>query len=316
MLARIVRLAVAAISLVTAICSPISAQQNATEEPLVQRSLQFGYEADWLAERNGTRVTLMDIEGRIQEIPQNERALFVSSPERIARILNDLLANYGLAEQAIARGLLEDPEVRAELVYRAMYVLARHERQALLAERELEDYSARAHEYYLANPDEFRNLEQLDFTHVLFRAESTLRPAAREAAEALLDAIESPEHLDDVGLEPFAVDGVEIARGTLTDTTLSQLDARFGAGLERMEPGELALLESSFGFHVVRLDARRQGGTRSFEEVRPMLEARARQRHHDQILRQRMEAFYAAPLNLAEGAVERIIESQAPASDD
>ena len=293
-----------------------AAPQSETTDDRVQRSLHLEYTDGGLAEREGARVTLFDVIGRLQDIPPADRAPVLSSPERIARILNDMLINFGMAEKAIERGLLDDPEVRAEIFYRTMYVLARREQQAVLAEEELEDYSLRAREYYLANPDEFRDLEELSFTHVLFRAQDPLKPQAQQAAADLLAALESPEALDTIDLAPFARDNINQARGTLEKLTPEQLDARFAAGIARMQPGDVALVESSFGAHVVRLDARTQGGTRSFEEVKDRLEARARQRHHDQILRNRMEAFYAAPLILAEGAVERIIESQTGGADD
>lgn len=294
--------------------STVMAQQAPPET--VEREFQLEYADEWLAERNGARITLFDIQGRLQDIPPADRAQVLSSPERIARILNDMLANYGMAEQAMARGLLDDPEVQAEIFYRTMYVLARREQQAILEQEQLDDYSDRAREYFLANPDEFRDLEELSFTHVLFRAPDPIRAMAEASAVRLLDALDDPAELDTIALEPFVSDNINPARGSFSDTTPEQLDASFAAGLSRMQPGEVALVESSFGFHVVRLDSRNQGGSRSFEEVQSMLEERARQRHRDQILRQRLEAFYAAPLNLAEGAVERIIDSQVSASDD
>jgi peptidyl-prolyl cis-trans isomerase C len=285
------------------------------EDRVVERELELRYADEWIAERHGTKLTLQDVIGRLQDVPREDRAAVVSSPERVARILNDMLINYGMAERAIERGLLEDPAVRAEIFYRTMYVLARHEQQALFEEEQLDDYSLRAREYYLANPEEFTNLEELTFTHVLFRASAEDGPVAEDLAGRLLEQLDSPADLDAVDLDPLATDGITINRSTIEEVTPDQLDRAFAAGIERMEPGDLALLESRFGVHVVRLDARIQGGQRDFEEVRQALEQRARQRHHDQILRQRLEAFYADSLNLADGAVERIIESQAPADD-
>lgn len=282
----------------------------------ISRSFELSYRDLWIAERSDVKVSLFDLQGRLQEIPGNDRLPVLSSPERIAQILNDLLFNYKLAEGAVDRGLLNDKEIQAEIFYQAMLILARHENAALFAENELDDYRSRAEEYYLANPTEFSDLEQLTFTHVLFRAPSAMKAESFVLANLLMDALSNPSSLDSIELSDFKRQGVTSSRSKIEKISPSRLDARFAAGLAKMLPGDVAVVESSFGAHVVRLDARSQGGTRSFEEVRPMLEERARQRHHDQILRQRMEAFYAAPLNLAEGAVERIIQSQAPASDD
>ena len=310
MVARTLMRAAILAGLILATCS------NHAVAETISRSFALNYEDEMLAERHGTKITLFDVEGRLQDVPREDRAGVLSSPERIARILNDLLVNYGMAEQAMQRGLLDEPEVQAEIFYRTMYVLARREQQAVLSEQQLDDYSVRAREYYLANPEEFRNLEELSFTHVLFQAPAPLRPAALGAATGLLETLDQPAGLDTVSLEGFEIEGVTSVRGSLDKVTPNQLDARFAAGLARMQPGDVAVIESSFGAHVVRLDARTEGGVRTFDEVRSMLENRARQRHHDQILRQRVEAFYAAPLNLVEGAVERIIESQMAVSDD
>ncbi|GAB4172527.1 MAG: hypothetical protein Kow0020_07590 [Wenzhouxiangellaceae bacterium] len=285
---------------------------------MVQRDLHLSYAEEWIAERNGTRITLFDVMGRLQDIPEKDRAAVLASPERIARILNDLLFSYGLAEKAIERGLLDDPEVRAELFYRAMYVLAAREREALERDAELDEsvYEQQAREYYLAHKDEFRDLEELGFVHVLFRAPQSMKAQAIAAAQQLINQLPSPEALDELDLDPYRSEGIEVRRDAIERVETGRLDPRFAAGLSRMKPGDVAIVESRFGVHVVRLDDRVRGADRSFDEVRDELVARMRAKRHQEALRDAMEAFYAAPLNLAEGAVEKIIDSQTGVDQD
>ncbi len=42
----------------------------------------------------------------------------------------------------------------------------------------------------------------------------------------------------------------------------------FEAALERMKPGEVAIVETRYGFHIVRLDHRVEGKTLPFEMAR------------------------------------------------
>jgi len=315
MVTRIVNLPLVAAAIASCMAVDVHADTPGETDSEVSRSFELAYEDEWVAERNGTKITLFDVQGRLQDIPPGDRAAVLSSPERVARIINDMLLNYGMAERGLERGLLDDPEIQAEIFYRVMYTLARREQAALLVDEQLDDYSARAREYFLANPGEFQELEELTFTHVLFRSPAELRSNALSLASSLLEALDEPSDLDSVELKQFTEDGVSVSRDTQYDITPERLERRFAAGLERMQPGDVAVVESAFGAHVVRLDAREQGGSREFEEVREQLEERARQRHHDQILRHSVEAFYASPLNLADGAVERIIQSQVNADD-
>jgi len=296
-----------------ALAAPLFAQDE------VSRQLEIDYSDEWVAERHGTRITLTDVLGRLSDIPEDRRAAFLASPERVARIINDLLFNYAMAENAIERGVLEDPEVLGEIYYRTMYMLARREQQAIIAENELDDYADQAEEYYLANLDEFDAPDRYTFTHILLRVpRSTVgdRDAARSAMEGLYAEIQAGRDIDGIDLEAWDGEGYRIGRSSVDDVLLDDLDDRVAEGLRDLEPGEHAVVESNFGFHAIRLDRRESGGTLPFEEVAGQLEQQARQRHHDQILRQRLEAFYADELKLADGAVERIIESQRDSQAD
>lgn len=315
MLANILRCIILGSLSIALSSESVFADGSEDRDPEVTRTLDLDYQDQWIAERNGTRITLFDVKGRLQEIPSEDRAAVLSSPERIAQIINDLLLNYGFAERGIERGMLDDPEVQAEIFFRIMYMLARRERAALQKENELDEYTTRAREYFLANPEEFNDLEEVTFTQIFLRSPVGQRAEALYRAGQLLESIDQPSELDAIDLVQFEGDEVSVSRDSVENVTPERLEPRFAAGLKRMQPGDVAVIESAFGVHVVRLDARKVGGAREFDEVRAQLEERARQRHRQQVLRRSTEGFYAAPLILADGAIQRIIDSQDSADD-
>ena len=154
MVTRIINRSLVMAAIAIGMSANVHAETPGETDPEVSRSFELEYQDEWVAERNGTKITLFDIQGRLQDIPPSDRAAVLSSPERVARIINDMLLNYGMAERGIERGLLDDPEIQADIFYRIMYTLARRQRAALLAEEQLDDYSTRAREYFLANPGE------------------------------------------------------------------------------------------------------------------------------------------------------------------
>ena len=53
--------------------------------------------------------------------------------------------------------------------------------------------------------------------------------------------------------------------GRLGQITRGQTVPEFEAALERMQPGDMAIAETRYGFHVVRMDRRAEGQTLPFE---------------------------------------------------
>jgi peptidyl-prolyl cis-trans isomerase C len=125
--------------------------------------------------------------------------------------------------------------------------------------------------YYDANRRRFRSPDLFEAAHILFAAapgNAEARAKARLLAEALLAELQQrPEGFSAAASQhsdcPSARHG-----GNLGQVGPGQTVAEFEQALRRMSPGKVRLVETRYGFHVVRLDRRIEGRELPFDLVR------------------------------------------------
>lgn len=144
-----------------------------------------------------------------------------------------------------------------------------------LVEREVstpDPDEAACRRFYEQNLQRFRSGDLYEAAHILIAAprnDAEARTAARATADTILAAVKSDRTAfadlaaNNSNCTTSASDG-----GYLGQITRGQTVAEFEAGLERMQPGEVAIVETRYGFHIVRLDRRAEGQTLPFEIVR------------------------------------------------
>jgi len=276
----------------------------------IARELNIAYTSEVLATRSGTAVSIQDIEGRMATVPDDRTNDVLGSPERIASLLNGVLLSQYLADAAIDRGMLGDSAVQAEIYLAAVEILARKERDAYVQERLLEDYTSQARETYLLNPESYRQPERMTFTHLLLRADKAgADPADVETrAQALLERARKGEDLSDLALEYSEDPSIQDNGGFFRDIPLAELEPTFRAGMQNLTDGDLALVESGYGYHVVKVNERNPAHVPSFDEVADQLREEARAEHAKEIFEQYAAEFYEDELQLREGAVATIID--------
>jgi len=126
--------------------------------------------------------------------------------------------------------------------------------------------------FYEQNRQRFRSGDLYEAAHILIASrpdDVAARAEARLAAENILAAVRSDPALfaefarGHSACKTSAQDG-----GQLGQLTRGQTVAEFEAALERMRPGEFAIAETRYGFHVIRLDQHAPGHVLPFEFAR------------------------------------------------
>lgn len=126
--------------------------------------------------------------------------------------------------------------------------------------------------FYEQNRDRFRSGDLYEAAHILIAAERgdvAAFAAARASADAILSAVKS-DPASFAGLAANRSDCSTSATdgGNLGQITRGQTVPEFEAALARMRPGEIAVVETRYGVHVVRLDRRADGQILPFEIAR------------------------------------------------
>jgi len=129
--------------------------------------------------------------------------------------------------------------------------------------------------FYNDNPQMFQAQEQVRARHILFTVAEDASDEDRKAARgrALLASQRATAGEDFAALAtelsegPSAPDG-----GDLGFFSAEQMVQPFSSTAFALEPGEISeIVETRFGYHVIKVEERRQGGMRPLEEVREPL---------------------------------------------
>lgn len=162
---------------------------------------------------------------------------------------------------------LRDPEGRSETPEEAA-MRALIEREVVTPEPD----EAACLRFYDQNRARFRSGELHEAAHILIAAPRS-DPAARTAARATADAILLAVRADPPLFAEFVRSHSDCKTsadngGRLGQLTRGQTVAEFEAALQRMRPGEFAVAETRYGFHVIRLDHYAPGQVLPFELAR------------------------------------------------
>lgn len=126
--------------------------------------------------------------------------------------------------------------------------------------------------FYEHNRQRFRSGDLYEAAHILISArpgDDAARTEARLTAENILAAVQSdPALFAEFARSQSACKTSAQEGGRLGQLTRGQTVAEFEAALERMRPGECAIAETRYGFHIIRLDQHAPGQILPFELAR------------------------------------------------
>ena len=126
--------------------------------------------------------------------------------------------------------------------------------------------------YYDDNPDQFKQKSQVRASHILISVDSTATKAQKDAArkeiEALLARVKGGEDFAAVAKEksqcPSSVNGGDLGFFPRGEMVKPFEDAAF-----YMKPGEISnIVETQFGYHIIKLTDKKDEKTIGFEEAR------------------------------------------------
>ena len=132
-------------------------------------------------------------------------------------------------------------------------------------------------EFYDKNPDKFRQDEAVRASHILIRADPKADAATRQKARARAEdlARQAKGGADFAELaRKHSADGSAAAGGDLNYLMPGQTVAPFDRAVFSMEPGQISdVVETEFGFHVIKVTDKRAASIVPFEQVSPRIRA-------------------------------------------
>jgi len=231
-------------------------------------------------------LTRADYDAELTRIPNDKRIAFATNPQRVQAALNNILVNRTLAERARAQGIDKDPTAARRLLLESDRALA-----ALMVERIESDAEAefdrakdsnlaRARELYLVDRAKYMNPEEIEVSHILFATSRKGEAAALAAASGARAKLIAGANFADMAVELSDDRSAVRNKGRLPVITAGKVDPAFEKAAAALKsPGDISEpVLSRFGYHVIRLEARKPGREKSFDEVRSQILTEMRQK--------------------------------------
>ena len=228
-------------------------------------------------EPTGAVISVADVLSELRRAPQVERQAILSKPDLVKQIVNNLLIRRVLAAEAHRDGLGSDPVVAATLAIARDRVLsderlARLDAQNTPNEAALDAY---ARNIYQANAARFERPAQTRARHILLPNSG---PESLQKANDLLAQLRAGASFEELAKANSTDTGSAARGGDLGFFGAGKMVRPFEDALNKLnQPGDLSdPVESQFGYHIIRLEERRDKGRQSYAEVREQLMAEAR----------------------------------------
>ena len=226
---------------------------------------------------SGESITSDHFQVELMRVPEEHRAAALANKEGVQQLVGNLLVRRLLAKEALRDGLDKDANVQAALTMARDRVLsdarlAKIDQQNAPSDAALEAYARSAYQAAGARLD---RPAQTSASHILIENKG---PESLQKAKDLLAQLRAGASFEDLAKANSADPGSAAKGGSLGSFSAGQMVRPFEDATNALKkPGELSEpVETQFGYHIIRLDSRRDKGPAPFEEVRQALMNEAR----------------------------------------
>ena len=223
------------------------------------------------------KVTKNDFDQEMKNIPEDKRIEFVSDLSRIERMLERITHNKLAAMAAGNTGFSKAPDVVADLKYTTESRLAALYFAHLNQGIKVPDLTVRAKEMFLVNADNLAIAEHIRASHILINFTSRSREEARKRAEEVRQKAIAGEPFDKLAKEFSDDPSAKQNAGDLGLFPATKMVPAFSsAAFALKKSGDISpVVETTFGYHVIRLAERQPRKPAVYEEHRAQLLADA-----------------------------------------
>jgi peptidyl-prolyl cis-trans isomerase C len=225
---------------------------------------------DALAKVGDQEITRAMLDDIIKTIPEEHRVPFLT-PDGRKKILDEVVNFTLFAQQAKAQGMDKEPEIKVRIDYEATQYLGREffrRRLAELPDISQEEVAA----YYKSHISEFKPPDEIQARHILVTTEAD----ANKIMEQLKGGADFAELAKQRSIDPAGQKGGKLESMEGGDwLPRGAFEKSFEQALFKLGKGELGgPLKTQFGWHVLKVEDKRQPETPALVQVQGMIRNR------------------------------------------
>ncbi|MCX8031279.1 MAG: peptidylprolyl isomerase [Thermodesulfovibrionales bacterium] len=238
-----------------------------------------------LARVGDKTITKADLERIISYYPSNQQKRIQSTPMLKKEVLERYIQGIVISKIAISKGFDKQPKIKERLELMTNDFLANQFiQQEVIGKIDVSE--AEAKEYFNKYKEEFIIPEMIKVRHILIRAEKNKpaqeRKALRDKAEALLQRVKKGEDFAKLASEHSEDPRSKAKGGELDFFHRGMMAPEFEKAAFALKPGQISeIVESQFGYHIIKLEERKEAYQPSFDEIKDKVIAKARDRLKD-----------------------------------
>ncbi len=222
---------------------------------------------DVIAQVGNQTITRTMLDHIIETIPEENRAPFLT-PDGRKKILTEVIEFFLFAQAAQAKGIADEPAIKTRLEYNRQENLAREFfKREFAKQTPVTDEEAQA--YYKEHINEFKPQEEVKARHILVKTESDANKIGEKLkAGEDFEALAKKHSIDPAGKEGGKFQTPD-GKDWLTKGMFEQSFAHQLFSIPKGTSGKP--IKTQFGWHILKVDDRRQPETPAFVQVRSMI---------------------------------------------
>lgn len=221
---------------------------------------------------NGMQVSVQDVYAELQRAPEATRTAIMSRPESLQQVVNNIMVRRTLAAEGERNGVSNDPMVASTLALTRDRILS----DARLAQLDSQNTPSKAvldknvPEAYKANSTRFDKPALTRASHILLDSKAS---DSLQKAQELLAKLRAGASFEDLAKNNSIDPGSAVKGGDLGFFPAGKMVQVFDDAVAALtKPGELSEpVLSQFGYHIIRLEERKEKSRQALEEVREQL---------------------------------------------
>ncbi|WP_328753932.1 peptidylprolyl isomerase [Geomesophilobacter sediminis] len=250
-----------------------------------------------LAEVNGTTITENEFNKELETLPPYLKPM-TETPEGKKEMLDTMVVRELILQQASKDGVDKSPQVAAKLedlkkrVIVEAFLKKKVEESANISDADLQAY-------YKKNLDKFKTGDQIHASHILVKTEGEAQAIQKELKNGADFATLAKKH---------SIDGAAAKGGDLGWFGKGSMLPDFEKVAFSLKEGETSgIVQTKFGYHIIKLTGKRSAGVRSFEEVKDQLKQALLPEKQQEVFKKLKEDLKkGAKLNVHEDALKNL----------
>jgi len=256
-----------------------------------------------LAEVNGTTITDAEFYKEQENLPPYLKPM-TETPEGKKEMLDTMVVRELIMQQAQKDGIDKSPAVAAKLedlrkrVIVEAYLKKKVEESANVSDADLQAF-------YKKNEDKFKTGDQIRASHILVKSE--------QEAKEIEKVLKAGGNFEDLA-KKHSIDGAAAKGGDLGWFSKGSMLPDFEKVAFSLKEGSISgIVQTKFGYHIIKATGKRPAGIRSFEEVKDQIKAAiAPEKQQETFKKLKEDLKKEAKISIKEDALKGLKSSKAP----